>query len=196
MTCQVSVSNAMDVMQVASDIREAMVEFIARARLEVSTTGNSPASIRGLANLGADLGGSAGGGGENIVNEHGEIVQAPPPPLTTEDVKMGSGSKAYLKASPLKDKAVAEKDEGAEVEKEKPVFGMTTALNVGPGSAAVGSRRDHIQVTVDDADGNSGDSSAEVATGLTRRTVGGSAGEADAVVPSLDVSSEKGLNKG
>ncbi|KAG0281663.1 hypothetical protein BGZ96_001060 [Linnemannia gamsii] len=195
LTCQVSVSNAMDVMQVASDIREAMVEFIARSRLEVSTTGKSPASIRGLANLGNDLGGSAGGskiggGGENILNDLGEIVEAPPPPLTTEDVKMGSGSKAYLKVSPLKDKGAVDKVEVAEVEKEKPVSGMTTALNVGPGSAAVESRRDHIQVTVDDTDGTSGNNSLDAVSGLTRRTVGG--GGADAVVPSLAVSSEKG----
>jgi hypothetical protein len=188
----------MDVMQVSSDIREAMVEFIARTRLEVSTTGTSPASIRGLANLGIDLGASPGGGGggdgENVVNEYGAIVQAPPPPLTTEDVKMGSGSKAYQKISPVKDKDAADKNESAEVEKEKPVSGTTTALNVGPGAAAVGSRRDHIQVTVDDADGTSGSDSATAVSGLTRRAVGGGGG-ADVVVTSLAVTSEKGLNK-
>lgn len=202
LTCQVSVSNAMDVMQVSSDIREAMVEFIARSRLEVSTTGTSSASIRGVANLGDDLVASAGGlagvsgGGENVVNEHGEIVQAPPPPLTTEDVKMGSGSKTYQKINPTmaagKDVA-AEKDAdgGVEGEKEKPVSGTTTALNVGPGAAAaaaaVGSRRDHIQVTVDDVDGTSGSGSAAVVPGLTRRTVGGSGGGPDNVVSSLSV---------
>ncbi|KAF9539544.1 hypothetical protein EC957_005307 [Mortierella hygrophila] len=193
LTCQVSVSNAMDVMQVSSDIREAMVEFIARSRLEVSTTGTSPASIRRLANLGDDLVGGAGGSGgeENVVNEHGEIVQAPPPPLTTEDVKMGSGSKTYQKTNPTttacKDVA-AEKDAdgGVEGEKEKPVSGTTTALNVGPGAAGanIGSRRDHIQVTVEDVDGNPGSGSAAVVPGLTRRTVGGGP---DAIVSSLSV---------
>ncbi|KAG0072066.1 hypothetical protein BGZ90_012045 [Linnemannia elongata] len=192
LTCQVSVSNAMDVMQVSSDIREAMVEFIARSKLEVSTTGTSPASIRGLANLGDDL----VGGGEKVVNEHGEIVEAPPPPLTTEDVKMGSGSKTYQKINPaltVSKDAAAQKDAdgGVEGEKEKPVSGTTTALNVGPGAAAaavVGSRRDHIQVTVEDADGTSGSVSAAAVPGLTRRTVGGGA---DSVVSSLGVSENK-----
>ncbi|KAH7055199.1 Mechanosensitive ion channel-domain-containing protein [Linnemannia elongata] len=191
LTCQVSVSNAMDVMQVSSDIREAMVEFIARSKLEVSTTGTSPASIRGLANLGDDL----VGGGEKVVNEHGEIVEAPPPPLTTEDVKMGSGSKTYQKINPAltasKDAAVEkDADGGVEGEKEKPVSGTTTALNVGPGAAAaaVGSRRDHIQVTVEDADGTSGSVSAAVVPGLTRRTVGGGP---DSVVSSLGVAENK-----
>ncbi|KAF9153606.1 hypothetical protein BG015_003040 [Linnemannia schmuckeri] len=203
LTCQISVANAMDVMQVSSDIREAMVEFIARSRLEVSTTGTSPTSIRGLANLRADLvgGGLAGvegaggsGGGENVVNEHGEIVQAPPPPLTTEDVKMGSGSKAYQKIIPSttasKDVATG-KDADTEAEKEKLVSGTTTALNVGPGAAAaVGSRRDHIQVTVEDADAPSGNGSAAVVPGLTRRSVGGGGGP-DAVVSSLEEAQQK-----
>lgn len=196
----------MDVMQVSSDIREAMVEFIARSKLEVSTTGTSSASIRGLANLGDDLVAGAGGltggsgSGENVVNENGEIVKAPPPPLTTEDVKMGSGSKTYQKINPAaaasKDVA-AEKDAdgGVESEKEKPVSGTTTALNVGPGAvtAAVGSRRDHIQVTVEDVDDTSGTGSAAVVPGLTRRTVGGSGGGPDAVVSSLVVADS--LNK-
>ncbi|KAF9089766.1 hypothetical protein BGX23_006458 [Mortierella sp. AD031] len=193
LTCQVSVANAMDVIQVSSDIREAMVELIARTRLEQSTTGNSLASIRGLAQLG-DVVGNVGGTGtgdgigngidlgistigtENIVNGQGEIVQAPPPPLTTEDVKMGSGSKTYQTYSSTTGKDVSAEDAEEETV-EKAVSGTTTAVNVAP-------TRDHIQVTVDYVDAGR-HSNGEAGTGLTRRTVGG----ADAIVPSLGVSS-------
>ncbi|KAF9919912.1 hypothetical protein FBU30_010369 [Linnemannia zychae] len=175
LTCQISVSNAIDVMQVSSDIREAMVEFIARSRVEQTSTGISSTSIKGLANLGDNL--VVGGAAPlNIVNEYGEIVPAPPPPLTTEDVKMGSGSKLYQTVS-----STTGKDAVNEPEVEKPVSGTTTALKVGP--------RDHIQVTVEDTDGPN---SINHSSGLTRRTVGGGI---DTVVPSLGVSngSEKEL---
>ncbi|KAF9130614.1 hypothetical protein BGW39_002844 [Mortierella sp. 14UC] len=183
LTCQISVANAMDVMQVSSDIREAMVEFIARSRLELSTTGTSSASIRGLANLGEDLAGSVGGvGGQaSVVNEHGEIVQAPPPPLTTEDVKMGSGSKLYQQTgSSTTGKDVVGGDDELE---EKPVSGTTTALNI--------ARRDHIQVTVEDADSVGATTTNGQNTGLTRRAVG-SGDAADNVVSALGVSNGNG----
>ncbi|KAF9899332.1 hypothetical protein EC991_009084, partial [Linnemannia zychae] len=160
LTCQVSVSNAMDVMQVSSDIREAMVEFIAKSKLEQSTTGTSSASIRGLANLGEDLGGIEGsvGGQGNVVNEHGEIVKAPPPPLTTEDVKMGSGSKLYKQTcSGAAKKDVKDKDDEVE---EKPVSGTTTALSV--------TKIDHIHVTVEDVDSVSDTTANGQSAGLTR----------------------------
>ncbi|KAG0261322.1 hypothetical protein BGZ95_004253 [Linnemannia exigua] len=188
LTCQVSVANAMDVMQISSDVREAMVEFIARSKLELSTTGTSPASIRGLANLAEDLGAIGGGdaGQANIVNEHGEIVQAPPPPLTTEDVKMGSGSKLYKQAclnTPGKD--IVDRDEVD----EKPVSGKTTALSV--------ARRDHIQVTVEDVDSVEGNATTNGnGASLTRRAVGSGGGsDPDNVVPALGVSNSGGTSE-
>ncbi|KAK3845038.1 MAG: Mechanosensitive ion channel-domain-containing protein [Linnemannia gamsii] len=188
LTCQVSVANAMDVMQISSDVREAMVEFIARSKLELSATGTSSASMRGLANLVEDLGGVGGGDGgqANVVNEHGEIVQAPPPPLTTEDVKMGSGSKLYQQIPLITTgKDIVDKDEV----NEKPVSGKTTALSV--------VKRDHIQVTVEDVDSDGGIATTNGnGAGLTRRAVGSGGGsDADNVVPALGVSNSGGTSE-
>ncbi|KAG0008977.1 hypothetical protein BGZ80_002858, partial [Entomortierella chlamydospora] len=61
----------MDVIQVTSDVREAMVEFIARKGDGVDIYVNSP-----------------GSGG---TTQHCSLL----PPLTKEDERMGDGSKVY-----------------------------------------------------------------------------------------------------
>ncbi|KAF9344759.1 hypothetical protein BGX26_003943 [Mortierella sp. AD094] len=78
LTGQISVASAMDVIQVTSDVREAMVEFIAKA----SRQGD-----------GVDIYSNSSGSNDTR-------SQSPPlPPLTKEDEKMGEGSKAYQPSS-------------------------------------------------------------------------------------------------
>ncbi|KAF9365253.1 hypothetical protein BGX34_010730 [Mortierella sp. NVP85] len=80
LTCQVSVANALEVIQVTSDVREAMVEVIAKGRhLALEATG----SIRSQS------------GGDGKGDEPCRSGSPPPPPLSKEDQKMGDGSKMY-----------------------------------------------------------------------------------------------------
>ncbi|KAG0240978.1 Mechanosensitive ion channel-domain-containing protein [Mortierella sp. GBAus27b] len=76
LTCQLSVSNAMKVVQVTSDVREAMVEFISKARQSADGTVRSQ--------------GGAAGKRDSL------------PPLTKEDEKMGGGSKTYQTCSSVR----------------------------------------------------------------------------------------------
>jgi hypothetical protein len=81
LTCQISVANAMDVAQVTSDVREAMVEFIAK---EFETMAEYGTIKRPSVN---------GANGDSDTN--GSCIPMPLPPLTKEDEKMGEGSKTY-----------------------------------------------------------------------------------------------------
>ncbi|KAI7831539.1 Mechanosensitive ion channel-domain-containing protein [Gamsiella multidivaricata] len=77
LTCQISVANAMQVMQVTSDVREAMVEFIAKGPKQgFGTVTSTP------------IGGLGKGDGDGSCS-------LSLPPLTKEDEKMGGGSKMY-----------------------------------------------------------------------------------------------------
>lgn len=82
LTCQISVKNAVEVMQVTSDVREAMVEYLAKSHAEAI------GSISGLssATVGVDL-------------QDLHAPTTPPLPLTKEDEKMGGGSKLYASHS-------------------------------------------------------------------------------------------------
>ncbi|KAF9300396.1 hypothetical protein BGZ74_007940 [Mortierella antarctica] len=84
LTCQVSVKNAVDVMQVTSDVREALVEYLAKttAGMAGSLSGSSVAAV---------------GVGAALQDLHAPIT--PPLPLTKEDEKMGGGSKLYASHS-------------------------------------------------------------------------------------------------
>lgn len=84
LTCQVSVKNAVDVMQVTSDVREALVEYLAK------TTAGVAGSLSGSSV-------AAAGVGAALQDLHAPIT--PPLPLTKEDEKMGGGSKLYASHS-------------------------------------------------------------------------------------------------
>ncbi|KAF9381524.1 hypothetical protein CPB97_007712 [Podila verticillata] len=82
LTCQISVKNAVEVMQVTSDVREAMVEYLAKSRTEAidSMSGLSSATV-----------------GVDLQDLH--VPSTPPLPLSKEDEKMGKGSKLYASHS-------------------------------------------------------------------------------------------------
>ncbi|KAG0016132.1 hypothetical protein BGZ81_011374 [Podila clonocystis] len=82
LTCQVSVKNAMDVLQVTSDVREALVEYLAK-------------NTKGMA--GSLSGSMSAAVGAALQDMHVPIT--PPLPLTKEDEKMGQGSKLYASHS-------------------------------------------------------------------------------------------------
>ncbi|KAF9158245.1 hypothetical protein BGX20_003485, partial [Mortierella sp. AD010] len=103
LTCQISVANAMDVIQVTSDVREAMVEFIARKGDGVNIYINNPGS---------------GGATPHC---------SPLPPLTKEDERMGEGSKAYQSCPSPSAVSVSNTLTGS----EKPTA-TTTALKTTP----------------------------------------------------------------
>ncbi|KAF8930543.1 hypothetical protein BGZ58_008181 [Dissophora ornata] len=95
LTCQISVANAMDVMQTTSDVREAMVEFIAK--------GHKQANVVGAASLPPATAGMTG----NYGTPNSPLL----PPLTKEDEKMGGGSKTYQTCSSIIDKDVSSPEE-------------------------------------------------------------------------------------
>ncbi|KAF9585814.1 hypothetical protein BGW38_000636 [Lunasporangiospora selenospora] len=87
LNCQVSVRNAMDVIQVTSDVREAMVEFVSTGKITtLDLEKNEKEDIEDSEGL---VGGGGGKGGGTV----GRVALAG---LTLEDGIMGSGSKTYL----------------------------------------------------------------------------------------------------
>ncbi|KAF9430865.1 hypothetical protein BGZ94_003038 [Podila epigama] len=81
LTCQISVKSATEVLQVTSDVREALVEFVARHRAGLaigSLSGSSSAAAAIMPEL--------------------QEPTTPPLPLSKEDEKMGDGSKLYTRA--------------------------------------------------------------------------------------------------
>lgn len=82
LTCQISVKNAENVLQVTSDVREALVEYLAKRH--------------------AGMAGSLSGSTSAVVGIALQDLHAPithPLPLTKEDEKMGGGSKLYASHS-------------------------------------------------------------------------------------------------
>ncbi|KAF9896998.1 hypothetical protein BX616_006362 [Lobosporangium transversale] len=185
LTCQISVANAMEVVQVTSDVREAMVEFISNAQKqqvfsEGSNTGSNPVGGGGGSSIKGRSGGIGlahtletigllGGGGSEQQNNRPDSPPLPPlPPLTKEDEKMGDGSKAYQCASIKARLAALQKDpskttastttaaDACTTTTPVDTTGMTTARQAAP---------DHIQVNVEDLTFNSN------SNGLTRRSV-------------------------
>ncbi|KAF9199146.1 hypothetical protein BGZ49_010772 [Haplosporangium sp. Z 27] len=161
LTCQISVANAMDVIQVTSDVREAMVEFIAKQSTAATAT------ISAL---------SLGDGGDGSSGSTVKLHSPPLPPLTKEDEKMGNGSKAYQtcsSANSINVNSTLEKNNPTA--SEKPTA-KTTALRPTP---------DFVRVNLEEP------ALGGTSNGLTRRsardTETGSM-SVDAVVPSIAVS--------
>ncbi|KAF9192688.1 hypothetical protein BGZ51_005077 [Haplosporangium sp. Z 767] len=127
LTCQISVKNAVNVIQITSDVREAMVEFIAKGhqhQTEVTPEGTQSRiamSVRG--SEGYDCGSSL----------------SVPPPLTKEDEKMGGGSKVYRQTCVKEKMGVP----------ESVALALETSAVLNAGSA------DHVKVTVEASTPNS-----------------------------------------
>ncbi|KAF8969757.1 hypothetical protein BGZ46_010635 [Entomortierella lignicola] len=163
LTCQISVANAMDVIQVTSDVREAMVEFIAKQSVAATAT----ATISALS-----LGDGGDGSSGSTVKSH----TPPLPPLTQEDEKMGNGSKAYQTCSSTNSINVnSTLEKNYPTASEKPTA-KTTALRPTP---------DFVRVILEEP------ALGGASNGLTRRsardTETGSM-SVDAVVPSIAIS--------
>ncbi|KAF9963633.1 hypothetical protein BGZ65_001710 [Modicella reniformis] len=126
LTCQISVANAMDVIQVTSDVREAMVEFIAKGRHQVNEEGTGSLHSRPR-----DTG--EGSGNEQCRSESPSL-----PPLTKEDEKLGEGSKRYQTCSSIRGKE-------APRSAEKTAVAIATAGNLQP---------DYIRVNVEEPSPN------------------------------------------
>ena len=141
LTCQISVTNGMDVIQATSDVREAMVEFIFKSRQQAAVDG-------------ATSGQGSGGSSATIIDDPANISQhrsysPPPPPLTKEDMKLGDGSKTYQTYTSVDYK-----------EMQKYGDKNATAAVTATGRSL---QLDHVQVDVDDPAPNG--------NGLTRRSV-------------------------
>lgn len=193
LTCQVSVANAMDVIQVTSDIREAMVEFIAK---KVATLGSDKDSTHDIPPLPSTattkpsqvtqtiallgLGLSVGSGEKNQPLATDPPITEPPPspplpPLTQEDRKMGEGSRMYMTCSSFCTNNDVDVAAGIF---EKKIDPSATSTAVSPTTL-----RDYVEVDVDGSGGGSGGSSNNMAmTGLTRRSIR-EAVPGEAVVP-------------
>ncbi|KAF9113657.1 hypothetical protein BGX27_001074 [Mortierella sp. AM989] len=161
LTCQVSVANALDVVQVTSDVREAMVEFIAKAHQQGEGDGITSMLLGGKDNY-------------KVCSDSSPLL-----PLSKEDEKMGDGSKIY-QSSP----SVASHNISSTLEKnhstENPTA-KTTALRATP---------DFVRVNVEEPTLN-GASNGGGSGGLTRRSVRETENgtlNADVVVPSVAIS--------
>ncbi|KAG0302572.1 hypothetical protein BGZ98_007395 [Dissophora globulifera] len=140
LTCQISVANAMDVIQTTSDVREAMVEFIFKSRQQVGV--DKP----GSAQESGDSSATAINGPANLSRYRS--YSPPPPPLSKEDMKMGDGSKTYHTYSSVNYKEVQKYND-----KDTAAAATATGRSLQP---------DHVQVNVDDPALNG--------NGLTRRS--------------------------
>ncbi|KAF9290213.1 hypothetical protein BGZ68_007684 [Mortierella alpina] len=123
LTCQISVNNALDVIQVTSDVREAMVEVIASRQnvLPISSPGAvSRASV-------------------DAKFYESEERPAPLvlPPLSKEDEKMGEGSKLYQSYSTKSGRDLAMSNNNSAL-----AMTSSTAVNSPPG---------HVRVNVESA---------------------------------------------
>ncbi|KAF9565968.1 hypothetical protein EC968_003967 [Mortierella alpina] len=81
LTCQISVGNALDVIQVTSDVREAMVEVVASRQTVLPMA--SPGAVNRMS---VDA---------KLYESEERPVPMVLPPLSKEDEKMGRGSKTY-----------------------------------------------------------------------------------------------------
>ncbi|KAG0253858.1 hypothetical protein BG011_006120 [Mortierella polycephala] len=137
LTCQISVRNAMNVIQITSDVREAMVEFIAKGhqqQTEVKLEGTqSRMTMSDRGSEGYDCGSSS----------------STPPPLTEEDEKMGGGSKVYHQTC----------------RKEKMGVPESVALALEPSAVHNTGSSDHIKVTVEGPTPNSNKNTLDRDTG-------------------------------
>ncbi|KAF9946503.1 hypothetical protein BGZ72_000275 [Mortierella alpina] len=120
LTCQISVKNALDVIQVTSDVREAMVEVIASRQSVL------PVSSPGAVNR------------TSVDAKFYESEERPfpiiLPPLSKEDEKMGEGSKTYQSYSSAS---------GQDIARNNSALAMTS-------STAVNSSAGHVRVNVDE----------------------------------------------
>ncbi|GJJ72911.1 hypothetical protein EMPS_05269 [Entomortierella parvispora] len=199
LTCQVSVANAMDVMQVTSDIREAMVEYIAKkvtasattseassppdtiksnlpppAKITPATTPPADSTNPTLSLLGLDWREHKKRHHPEASHTHpGGTPPSPPlPPLSQEDEKMGEGSRMYLNCPSINGKDAASKNPTNSV-CEKSIDPSETSTAV----SSTGSR-DHVRVDVD------GSGQDMTISGLTRRGARDTA-PGEAVVPTI-----------
>ncbi|KAG0203858.1 hypothetical protein BGX28_004028 [Mortierella sp. GBA30] len=128
LTCQISVRNALDVVQVTSDVREAMVEFIAQGKHLGSGVLNSAPTTLNRSSVTSTM----------MYFDS----EKPLPPLSKEDEKMGEGSKTYKTYS-----SVSGRD--ATAGSVDPTSGGAEALEMTSSNTAVNSpTEDHIRLNL------------------------------------------------
>ncbi|KAF9978296.1 hypothetical protein BGZ75_010082 [Mortierella antarctica] len=132
LTCQISVGNAMDVIQVTSDVREAMVEVIASRQKLVPIA--SPGAV---SRTSVDA---------KFLESEERPVPTVLPPLTKEDEKMGEGSKTYQSYSSVSGRHMAMNNHSA--------LAMAS-------STAVNSTADHVRVNVEESASSSEETSVQ-----------------------------------
>ncbi|KAG9319228.1 hypothetical protein KVV02_001708 [Mortierella alpina] len=132
LTCQISVGNAMDVIQVTSDVREAMVEVIASRQKLVPIA--SPGAV---SRTSVDA---------KFLESEERPVPTVLPPLTKEDEKMGEGSKTYQSYSSVSGRHMAMNNHSA--------LAMAS-------STAVNSAADHVRVNVEESASSSEETSVQ-----------------------------------
>ncbi|CAO3568063.1 unnamed protein product [Mortierella alpina] len=131
LTCQISVGNAMDVIQVTSDVREAMVEVIASRQNVIPIA--SPGAV---SRTSVDA---------KFYESEERPVPIVLPPLSQEDEKMGGGSKTYQSFSSAS---------GRDMTSHNSALAIASSPPVNPSA-------DHVRVNVEESTSSSEETSVQ-----------------------------------